>query len=155
MPASTSTAHKICSLCCKNAQETKLKKCSGCLEVRYCSKECQATAWYKGHKVSCKDFGGLKEMVASAKIVKLGGGAFAVEHCPEISPELRNCYILKKDQIFETLDNAKQYAEAARDMFAQTDTPHAPWHVLSANDKKHARVEVLKHIVLAVERALA
>ena len=51
--------------------------------------------------------------------------------------------------------NAKQYAEAARDMFAQTDTPHAPWHVLSANDKKHARVEVLKHIVLAVERALA
>jgi len=109
----TSTAQKICSLCCKNAQETKLKKCSGCLEVRYCSKECQTTAWYKGHKVSCKDFSGLKKMVTSAKIVKLGGGAFAVEHCPEISPELLNCLLLKKD-LFETLDNAKQYAEIQR-----------------------------------------
>lgn len=49
----------------------------------------------------------------------------------------------------------KQYDEAARDMFVRTDTPLAPWHVLSANDKKHARVEVLKRIVLAVERSLA
>lgn len=49
----------------------------------------------------------------------------------------------------------KEYEEAARDMFMRTDTPLAPWHVLSANDKKHARVEVLKRIVLAVERSLA
>jgi polyphosphate kinase 2 (PPK2 family) len=40
-------------------------------------------------------------------------------------------------------------------MFVRTDTPLAPWHVLSANDKKHARVEVLKRIVLAVEKSLA
>ena len=112
MPASTSTAHKICSLCCKNAQETKLKKCSGCLEVRYCSKECQATAWYKGHKVSCKDFSGLKEMVASATIVKDGGDTFTVKHI--LSPEMLNSYLLEKDQVFETLDNAKQYAEIKR-----------------------------------------
>ncbi len=48
---------------------------------------------------------------------------------------------------------SKAYAEAAKEMFAHTDTPHAPWNVLSANDKKHARVEVLKRIVLALEHA--
>lgn len=40
---------------------------------------------------------------------------------------------------------------AAEDMLARTDTPHAPWHVVLGNDKRHARVAVLK----AVCRALA
>jgi polyphosphate kinase 2 (PPK2 family) len=38
-------------------------------------------------------------------------------------------------------------------MFTRTDTPHAPWHVLSANDKRHARLEVIKRITKAVEHA--
>ena len=46
------------------------------------------------------------------------------------------------------------YTQAADDMFACTDTPECPWHVLSANDKKHARVAVLERIVRAVENAL-
>ncbi len=46
----------------------------------------------------------------------------------------------------------KAYSEAARDMFNRTNTPNAPWHVVSANDKRHARVEILKQIVLAIER---
>ena len=45
----------------------------------------------------------------------------------------------------------KSYHQAARDMFLHTDHPAAPWHVLSANDKRHARVEILKRIVLALE----
>ena len=45
------------------------------------------------------------------------------------------------------------YARAAEEMFARTDMPHAPWHVLSANDKRHARLEVIKHITKAVEYA--
>ena len=45
----------------------------------------------------------------------------------------------------------KAYSSAAKDMFAHTNTPHAPWHILSANDKRHARVEILKQIVLALE----
>ncbi len=40
---------------------------------------------------------------------------------------------------------------AAEDMIARTDTPHAPWIVVSGDDKRHARVAVLK----AVCRALA
>ena len=45
----------------------------------------------------------------------------------------------------------KSYEHAARDMFTHTDTPTAPWHVLDANDKRHARVQVLKKIVQALE----
>jgi polyphosphate kinase 2 (PPK2 family) len=44
------------------------------------------------------------------------------------------------------------YAKAAEEMFAKTDTPTAPWHILSANDKRHARLEVIKRITLAVEQ---
>ncbi len=45
----------------------------------------------------------------------------------------------------------KAYSVAAKDMFTHTNMPCAPWHVISANDKRHARVEVLKQIVLALE----
>jgi polyphosphate:AMP phosphotransferase len=44
------------------------------------------------------------------------------------------------------------YAKAAEEMFAKTDTLEAPWHVLSANDKRYARLEVIKRITLAVEQ---
>lgn len=46
----------------------------------------------------------------------------------------------------------KSYSTAAREMFNHTHTPLAPWHVVSANDKRHARIEVLKQIVLALEQ---
>lgn len=46
------------------------------------------------------------------------------------------------------------YEQAANDMFNRTDTPNSPWHILSANNKQHARVAVLEHIVRAVEKAL-
>src|SRR5690606_11192299 len=39
------------------------------------------------------------------------------------------------------------YTLAANDVFTRTNTPACPWHVLAANDKKHARVAVLEHIV--------
>jgi polyphosphate kinase 2 (PPK2 family) len=40
---------------------------------------------------------------------------------------------------------------AAEDMIVRTDTPHAPWIVIPGNDKRYARVAVLK----ALCRALA
>lgn len=53
--------------------------------------------------------------------------------------------------------NRKQwdaYVKAANDMFQYTSTQACPWHVLSANDKRHARVAVLQHVVKALENAL-
>lgn len=43
------------------------------------------------------------------------------------------------------------YNDAVCDMFERTTTPDAPWHVIAANDKRHARVAVLRTIALALE----
>jgi polyphosphate:AMP phosphotransferase len=48
---------------------------------------------------------------------------------------------------------AKAYSVAANEMFAHTNTLVAPWHILPADDKHFARVEVLKSIVKALEDA--
>jgi polyphosphate kinase 2 (PPK2 family) len=47
----------------------------------------------------------------------------------------------------------KAYTLAANEMFAHTNTALAPWHILPADDKHYARVEVLKAIVKALEEA--
>ncbi|WP_459616073.1 polyphosphate:AMP phosphotransferase [Bordetella sp. 2513F-2] len=47
-----------------------------------------------------------------------------------------------------------EYADAANEMLARTDTDVAPWHVVSANDKRYARLQVLRHIVEALESRL-
>lgn len=48
----------------------------------------------------------------------------------------------------------KDYSAAANEMLARTDVAHAPWHLVSANDKRYARVQVLRHIVQAMEDQL-
>jgi len=50
---------------------------------------------------------------------------------------------------YEDFRNRKKwdvYEEAADDMFRETSSAHAPWHVIPANSKKYARVEALKVI---------
>ncbi|HZH56920.1 MAG TPA: polyphosphate:AMP phosphotransferase [Burkholderiaceae bacterium] len=47
------------------------------------------------------------------------------------------------------------YTNAANDMFDLTDTSRSPWHVVSSNDKRHARITVLERIVTAIEARLA
>jgi len=42
------------------------------------------------------------------------------------------------------------HLEAAEDMVARTDTPHAPWHVIPADDKRAARVTVLRTLARAL-----
>lgn len=42
------------------------------------------------------------------------------------------------------------HAEAAEDMVARTDTPHAPWHVVPADNKRAARVAVLRTLARAL-----
>src|SRR5690606_22541033 len=38
------------------------------------------------------------------------------------------------------------YERAAAQMVELTDSPHARWHVIAANDKRHARLEVLRRV---------
>ena len=46
------------------------------------------------------------------------------------------------------------YELAVNDMVARTSTRRAPWHLIPANDKNYARVEVLRVAATALERAL-
>jgi polyphosphate kinase 2 (PPK2 family) len=46
------------------------------------------------------------------------------------------------------------YELAVNDMVARTSTRHAPWHLIPANDKNYARIEVLRLAADAIERAL-
>lgn len=45
--------------------------------------------------------------------------------------------------------------EAAEDMFEKTSTKHAPWTVIPANSKPHARVQAVKTVLEALEKELA
>jgi polyphosphate kinase 2 (PPK2 family) len=46
------------------------------------------------------------------------------------------------------------YQRAAREMLARTDTPYAPWSVIPANDKRYARLLVLRRLCERVESVL-
>jgi polyphosphate kinase 2 (PPK2 family) len=43
-----------------------------------------------------------------------------------------------------------EYTQAYKDMFERTSTPHAPWHVIAANDKKWARIRGLEIVAEAL-----
>lgn len=46
------------------------------------------------------------------------------------------------------------YTRAANDMLDLTHTAHAPWNIVSSNDKRHARITALKTVVNALEERL-
>jgi len=48
----------------------------------------------------------------------------------------------------ESLDKWEDYTEAKEGMFHYTDSPWAPWTVVKSNDKKRARLEAIKHVLL-------
>jgi polyphosphate kinase 2 (PPK2 family) len=47
-----------------------------------------------------------------------------------------------------------EYVEAAEEMFAETSTDVAPWKVIGADHKWHARLAVIRHILHALDEAL-
>ena len=47
-----------------------------------------------------------------------------------------------------------QYQLAAREMIQRTDSAYAPWTVVEADDKKYARLKVLRRVCEAVEKRL-
>jgi polyphosphate kinase 2 len=49
------------------------------------------------------------------------------------------------------LDRWDAYTAAKEAMFAATSTPHAPWTVVRANDKKRARLEAMRHVLSVID----
>lgn len=58
------------------------------------------------------------------------------------------------DEDFRNREQWPAYVSAVNDMVEQTSTDDAPWHLVAANDKRSARVEVLTILCDALEKAM-
>lgn len=58
------------------------------------------------------------------------------------------------DEDYRNREKWDDYVAAVNAMVARTSTDFAPWHLVAANSKRSARVEVLEHVCSALERAL-
>ncbi|XOV84253.1 MAG: polyphosphate:AMP phosphotransferase [bacterium] len=58
------------------------------------------------------------------------------------------------DEDYRNREKWDQYQQAADDMVARTNTPYAPWHLIAANDKRHARLQVLRTATSALQSRL-
>jgi len=59
------------------------------------------------------------------------------------------------DEDWRNREKRDAYEAAVEDMLERTDTPAAPWHVVAAEDKRWARVDVVRTVCEAMEKAMA
>ena len=50
----------------------------------------------------------------------------------------------------ESITRWENYSRAKDDMFVHTDLPEAPWHVVEADDKRRARINMIAHLLSTV-----
>jgi polyphosphate kinase 2 (PPK2 family) len=55
---------------------------------------------------------------------------------------------------FRNLRRRGDYLNAFDDMLAETDTRHAPWHVIASDDKRRARIEAFKVVAKILGRGV-
>jgi len=58
------------------------------------------------------------------------------------------------DEDYRNRENRDAYVTAVNEMVSRTDTARAPWHMVAANDKRSARIQVLKTVCGALKAAL-
>ena len=87
-----------------------------------------------------------------ARIVKLFLHITPEEQLKRFRKRLKNPYKRWKltPEDLRNRDRWSLYEEAVADMFDRTDTAHASWHAVAANDKHFARVEVLRIVTEAL-----
>jgi polyphosphate kinase 2 (PPK2 family) len=56
------------------------------------------------------------------------------------------------DEDWRNHEKRAAYEAAVEDMLERTDTPEAPWHVISAESKRYARVAVMETVIAEIER---
>lgn len=59
------------------------------------------------------------------------------------------------DEDWEHHEDYSKWIRAAEQMFTATDTPYAPWTLVSAADKRACRIDVFKTLIRRMEEALA
>ncbi len=58
------------------------------------------------------------------------------------------------DEDYRNREKWDKYVEAAEDMFRETHTDNAPWHLIAAENKHYARVATVRTVVERIEKAL-
>ena len=58
------------------------------------------------------------------------------------------------EEDYRNRDKWDEYVVAVDDMVVRTSTEFAPWHIIAANDKKAARIQVLEAVNAGLQRAL-
>lgn len=58
------------------------------------------------------------------------------------------------DEDWRNREKWDEYVVSASDMIERTSTPHAPWHMISANNKYYARIQILENLCQAIENRL-
>jgi len=58
------------------------------------------------------------------------------------------------DEDWRNREKRPQYEAAVEEMLEETDRPHARWHVVSAESKRHARVEVMRLVIEEIEAGM-
>jgi len=53
----------------------------------------------------------------------------------------------------ESITRWEDYSRAKDEMFVHTDIPEAPWHVVEADDKRRARINMIAHLLSSVPYA--
>ena len=58
------------------------------------------------------------------------------------------------DEDWRNREKWPQYEQAIDEMLQKTSTVNAPWFIIESNDKKYARIKVLKIVIKALEKAI-
>ena len=58
------------------------------------------------------------------------------------------------DEDWRNREKWDQYEEAVDDMLRCTNTEYAPWYIIESNEKKYARIRVMKIMIDTLHRAL-
>jgi len=58
------------------------------------------------------------------------------------------------DEDWRNREKRPQYEAAVEEMLERTDRPHARWHVVSAESKRYARVEVMRLVIREIEAGM-
>ncbi len=58
------------------------------------------------------------------------------------------------DEDWRNREKRGAYESAVEDMLARTDQPNAPWDLIAADSKKHARVAVIETVIARIEEGM-
>jgi polyphosphate:AMP phosphotransferase len=92
-------------------------------------------------------------------------GAYVAKFWLHISPEEQLARFKAREQTgykkhkiteedYRNREKWDDYVEAVDQMVVRTSAEFAPWHVISANDKYNARIEVLRHVTEGLKAAV-